>query len=75
MTICGPHRLTNHGLEAPPPDSAFGTADEAAAGKVLQRLRSEEAADGSTAARAAGASPLKQGEDTLCCPCIPRALL
>ena len=50
-----PHcRLTNHGLEAPVSDVNFEASDERAAGKVLQRLRSEEAADGSTATKASG---------------------
>ena len=54
--VPGRYRLTNHGFEAAPPDLSFSPSDEAAAGKVLQRLRSEEAADGSSATRATGQS-------------------
>ena len=47
-------RLTQHGLEAPASDVSFEASDERAASKALQRLRSEEAADGSTATKASG---------------------
>lgn len=47
-------RLTNHGLDLTAEDARFDTADESAAAKVLQRLRSEEASDGSTATKASG---------------------
>lgn len=47
-------RLTNHGLEAPVSGVKFEASDGRAAGKALQRLRSDEAADGSTATKASG---------------------
>ena len=59
MLMTGCHRdcrLTNHGLEAAPLDLSFSASDEAGAGQVLQRLRAEEAADGSAATLAAGQS-------------------
>ena len=57
---CCWRRLTNHGLEAAAEDASFEASDEAPASKALQRLRSEEATDRSSATKASGVLPCMQ---------------
>ena len=57
LSLCTWRRLDARGLQAAAKDSKFIGEDNVAAGKVLQRLRAQEAAIGNAATKAAGALP------------------